>query len=158
MSNPAYRTGLVKIGKSDRDPVGYRKSELETTGVPAKFHVEYYAYVDDHHAVERQVHEKLANARDNPHREFFDVSVEDAVFAIRQLAKVKYEHVGYVASAGTEELTRENSETFMMRCSHCKMDYLHQHVVRRFAGEIDSFSQCLSCRTMTNRQVSGSRR
>ena len=37
MSNPSLSEGLLKIGKSDKDPTKYRVDELQTTGVPEPF-------------------------------------------------------------------------------------------------------------------------
>lgn len=157
MSNPAYRKGLIKIGKSDRDPIEYRKYELETTGVPARFHVEYYGYIDDHHRVERLLHEKFAHVRESQQREFFDVGVEDVVSAIRQIATIKYEHVGYVvAEPSRATKPRVHDQRFMTRCANCRMDYLHRYLVRKYGVETESFIQCLLCHTLTDKQVSTS--
>ena len=59
----------IKIGCSDRDPKEFRKSELESTGVPEPFCVEYMAFVDDHRKVELEVHQRFAEQRPNKSRE-----------------------------------------------------------------------------------------
>ena len=46
MSNSAF-PNLLKIGKSTKDPTKDRVSELNQTGVPEPFKVEYYALVED---------------------------------------------------------------------------------------------------------------
>ena len=84
MSNPSFVKGRIKIGKSDRDPLTERKAELETTGVPEPFRVEYFALVHDHHALERELHREFANYRVNKSREFFDVDTIEVVRFIRQ--------------------------------------------------------------------------
>jgi len=86
MSNEGFTNELLKIGKSSRDPEEFRKSELETTGVPMPFKVEYFAFTDDYDEVERLVHEHLSDFRPASNREFFSVSTFEAISAIKQIA------------------------------------------------------------------------
>jgi hypothetical protein len=90
MSNPAMPK-LLKIGKSDRDPTEFRVSELYTTGVPEPFKVEYVAYVDDHHRLEQVLHSRFNQLRPNPSREFFRISVEEVILAVRQSGSIDFE-------------------------------------------------------------------
>ena len=97
MSNPLF--SRIKIGKSTKDPSKDRLSELnQGTGTPEKFKCEYYAFVGDENALEREVHQKFKNRRPNPNREFFDVSVLEAIEVIRTLSEnhggLKHEDVG----------------------------------------------------------------
>ena len=108
MSNPSFVNGRVKIGKSERDPEEFRKFELETTGVPESFKVEYYAYTDHHDEVERTVHSKLRHLRPNKQREFFDVSVPEAIVLIRtSSAQIHHERVNYRSPEEIEKASRE---------------------------------------------------
>src|SRR5262245_45740244 len=93
MSNPSFVAGRIKIGKSDRDPEEFRKSELDGTAVPEPFKVEYYAFVDDHHTLEKELHEAFDHVRTNKQREFFDVSVDEVVSKIKSFddIKIKFE-------------------------------------------------------------------
>lgn len=106
MSNPAF-PNLLKIGKSKKDPTTDRVNELNQTGVPEPFKVEYYAFVEDEDYLEKVVHRKFANKRPNKNREFFSVHCVEAIDAIRQLsepkAKIKLEESYYVSP---EELKR----------------------------------------------------
>jgi hypothetical protein len=108
MSNPSFQDGLIKIGMSDRDPT-HRKSELETTGVPDKFHVEYYAFVSDHYSLERRVHRKLDASRPNKKREFFKCPIPEAIDLIRQIAgsSIEYEKVYYKSPNEIEKIKLE---------------------------------------------------
>jgi T5orf172 domain len=91
LSNPSLPQGTIKIGMSDRDPK-LRAEELYTTGVPTRFHVEYYAFVENPQDVERAVHKLLADVRVSDSREFFMLSLDSAVSAIRKVAiDIKYE-------------------------------------------------------------------
>ena len=96
MSNPSFPT-LLKIGKSKKDPTTDRVNELNQTGVPEPFKVDYYAFVEDEDYLERVVHQKFASQRPNKNREFFRVDCAEAIEAIRQLATehsaLKYEQL-----------------------------------------------------------------
>ncbi len=86
--------GLVKIGQSSNDP-SMRAAELYTTGVPSPFKVEYKGLFDNYARLERAVHVTLADFRHSGKREFFSVSIETAISAIRAVAGElpKYEKV-----------------------------------------------------------------
>jgi hypothetical protein len=90
LSNPAF-DGLLKIGKSAVDPAEERVAALYSTGVPAPFKLEFYAFVENYDEVEREVHRILAESRPNPSREFFCISVTDVVEVIRYASEVIYE-------------------------------------------------------------------
>ena len=106
MSNPSF-PDRIKIGKSKKDPTTDRVSELNQTGVPEPFKVEYYAFVEDEDYLEKAVHSKFLTKRPNKNREFFSVDCVEAIDAIRQLsepnAKIKFEESFYVSP---EELKR----------------------------------------------------
>jgi len=95
MSNPSYRDGIIKIGKSAQDPEGQRVSTLRSTGVPSAFKVEYYAFVKDYDSVERQIHHRFASKRVENDREFFTCSVPEAIVAIREIAEIEFEKIYY---------------------------------------------------------------
>jgi hypothetical protein len=86
MSNPSFADGRIKIGKSDRDPEEFRRSELNSTGVPEPFKVEYSAYVQNHHELERKIHAHFQTQRPNKNREFFTCSIMDAISEIQNIA------------------------------------------------------------------------
>jgi hypothetical protein len=109
MSNPSFADGRIKIGKSDRDPNEHRKAELNSTGVPEPFKVEYSAYVQNHHELERRIHKNFAEQRPNKSREFFTCSIMEAISAIQNLAgdTLKHEDNYY---REYEELKRQKEE------------------------------------------------
>jgi T5orf172 domain len=144
MSNAAFRDGLIKVGKSDRDPNEHRKYELETTGVPQNFTVEYYAFVDDHHRIERLLHGKLDHKRPNKQREFFHASVEEVVLAIRELTPVKYEYIGDSVSksySAPKNVPLNGSGKISAFCKHCSSTYEHLY------EECHNHVRCLLCCT-----------
>ena len=115
MSNPAF-PNLLKIGKSKKDPTTDRVNELNQTGVPEPFKVEYYAFVEDEDYLERAVHQKFASQRPNKNREFFSVDCVEAIDAIRQLsevkAKIKYEEALHVSADELEKVRDHLSLVF----------------------------------------------
>ena len=97
--NPALKD-QVKIGKTTNSPEE-RAAELSTTGLPHSFVVAYAERVSDCDRVERLVHDKLGEYRVNPNREFFRVSVRDAIQAVLEIA-------GPFRADGSSETYRHN--------------------------------------------------
>ena len=88
LTNPSI-SGCVKIGKTTRDPVA-RAAELSVaTGVPTPFTVAYDAYFADCDRAEKYVHSHLdqKGVRLASNREFFQVSLRDAVGAVNAAEK-----------------------------------------------------------------------
>ena len=104
LSNTSLGDGRIKIGQSKSDPSSFRKDELYTTGVAEPFKVEYYAFVENYQDVERNVHRVLDRFRPNKDREFFNVSIGQAILAIRENSTIKYEEVFYKSK---EEIIKE---------------------------------------------------
>ena len=113
MSNPSF-PDLIKIGKSKKDPTTDRVSELNQTGVPEPFKVEYYAFVEDEDYLEQAVHRYFDAQRPNKSREFFTVDCAEAIVIIRQLSepnsRIKLEEVFYIEPEELERLKREYEE------------------------------------------------
>ena len=81
-SNPSNH---YKIGKSDRVDPAHRMRELtaETTNYDGEFISQGYVVVSDVDECERLVHQNLSNERINQRREFFNISLDKAIKAIR---------------------------------------------------------------------------
>lgn len=78
---------LLKIGFTCAG-VEKRAKELSgATGVPGSFVVEYFHLSDDIEETERLVHLELDRLRYNGNREFFDISIDDAIDVIQRLVK-----------------------------------------------------------------------
>ncbi len=82
LTNPHYVPGLVKIGETGLLAED-RAKKLFTTGVPAPFTVEYRAATSRPLDVEGKAHKILAAHRVNSSREFFFVTVDEAIETIR---------------------------------------------------------------------------
>ena len=106
MSNPAF-PNLIKIGKSRKDPTTDRVTELNQTGVPQPFKVEYYALVENENYLEQKLHEFYDSQRPNKSREFFSVDCSEAIETIRSLSEANSniiaEKVFYPFPKGREE-------------------------------------------------------
>jgi hypothetical protein len=107
MSNPLHPDD-VKIGQSSKDP-NERRKELATTGVLEEFLLEYWALAEDYESLEREIHRALANVRTNPKKEFFNISVPEAVNKIREISgnRIESDKVFYVSP---EEFQRIKDE------------------------------------------------
>ena len=71
--------GLVKIGKTARDDVEIRLSELYSTGVPVPFECAFAGRVADESTIEKAFHLAFGPYRLNPKREFFQIEPEQAI-------------------------------------------------------------------------------
>ena len=96
MSNPAY-PGDLKIGQTGKDPEERRK-DLGSTGVLQDFVLEYRALSEDYESLEREIHRSLAEQRVRNDREFFTISVPEAINKIREIAgdRIESDQVFYV--------------------------------------------------------------
>jgi T5orf172 domain-containing protein len=78
--------GIVKVGRSAWLPEDRAKALSSPTGVALPFEVSYRSATSSSVAVERLAHELLKPHRINPNREFFRVSEETAIEAVRNAA------------------------------------------------------------------------
>ena len=89
LSNPAM-PGLFKIGQTKNEPQ-LRANQLQTTGVPLPFKIEFAKLVNDFTKKEKiliSLLEQYTN-RINPKREFFKIS-KDEIFAFFELIDGEY--------------------------------------------------------------------
>lgn len=82
----AAMPGIVKIGRTSRDSIEVRLSELYSTGVPVPFDCVYAARVADVEKVERAFHDAFGPYRVNPKREFFEIEPFQAIAILRLVA------------------------------------------------------------------------
>jgi len=81
-SNPAY--GSLKIGSTSKSPEK-RSESLYTTGVPARFEIEYERFTFDIDGAEKYIKKKLDKVRANKGREFFDLPLAEAIGRVSHL-------------------------------------------------------------------------
>lgn len=78
------KNGIVKIGKTKREPEKRAEELSKRTGVAVPFIVSYKVKVGDPSRLEKQVHQELSEKRVNPRREFFNISSTEAIKAINR--------------------------------------------------------------------------
>jgi len=83
MSNKTM-PGLVKIGYSTKHPE-LRAKELDGSGLPYAYIVEYCAFLENPFDVEQATHRRLSD--NNEAKEFFRVSIDDAIMCLLEAAK-----------------------------------------------------------------------
>ena len=107
MSNQAY-SGDLKIGQTKNDPEERRK-DLGSTGVLHDYVLEYWVLSEDYESLEREIHRCLAKQRVRNDREFFTISVPEAINKIREIAgdRIESDKVFYVSP---EDLLKAEEE------------------------------------------------
>ncbi len=75
--------GLLKIGFSSKDPQS-RARELDNTGCPLPYVVEYDLLVNAPREVEQKIHTRLAEKREG--KEWFRCSLQEAISAVDSVA------------------------------------------------------------------------
>jgi hypothetical protein len=88
LSNPAM-PGILKIGRSINGGRN-RALELYGTGVPLPFKMEFEAWSPDCISDESYVHDLLSEQRINKSREFFKVSVSEAIECVLMVIANNY--------------------------------------------------------------------
>ena len=103
--NPSME-GLVKIGKTTRDPESRAKELSQATGVATPFYVAFNIYVPDCHSAEEFVHAILEHKgfRNTPNREFFQMPLSQAI-EVLLLAQKELEETG------VEEVPQESDDS-----------------------------------------------
>ena len=104
ISNNAMQ-GLVKVGFSTKDP-DLRAEELNHTGSPHPYEVEYDMLIEEPREIEQKTHQLLSSKREG--KEWFRCSAEEAIAAIKQVSG-----------------TRAISESYK-RAERAKAEALHQ--------------------------------
>jgi len=84
LSNPAM-PGLLKIGYTIQDPIDRAKQISASTGIALPFALEYAFHCHNGSILEKELHAYLDSFRVSTNREFFKISLEDAIAAIEKL-------------------------------------------------------------------------
>lgn len=84
--NNAGNPGLLKIGMTENSPVD-RVNNLNGTGVVYPFAIVHMERVSNARAAERFLHDFFNKQRENPKREFFRVTAEHAILAMKEAVK-----------------------------------------------------------------------
>lgn len=79
--------GICKLGATRKHPIQRARELGATTGVPGPYTLAYYRDFADSFRAETLLHQNLAEYRVNESREFFRVTIDQAVKAIDEVAK-----------------------------------------------------------------------
>ena len=79
--------GICKIGATRKHPIQRTKELSTSTGVPGPYTLAYYRDFVDCFAAESYLHTRLNSYRVDVSREFFEVTVDEAIKAIRDVGK-----------------------------------------------------------------------
>jgi len=85
--------GLCKIGMTTK--LRQRLDSLFNTSVPYPFKVQYEMDVADRRATESAIFRELKHCRANPRREFFKISVSDAIKVAERCTTGEYRRTGW---------------------------------------------------------------
>lgn len=112
LSNKSLK-GQVKIGYTTTHSTE-RASELQTTGVPTPFFVEYEVKSDDCERLEKSVHTQLKNKRVAKNREFFRVDVPTAIAVVKECVQDNYisEKIYYQSPEEIQKAKRDREQTY----------------------------------------------
>ena len=76
MSNPSFKDNIFKIGWTKNHPL-VRAKNLQSSGVPTAFKVEYIIKTENGYKLEQEIHSFLSNYRMEDNREFFELSKDN---------------------------------------------------------------------------------
>ena len=109
-SNPLH-PDIIKIGQTSKDPKE-RMKELGTTGVLEEHVLEYWVLTEDYASLEREIHKSLSKLRVRADREFFKITVPEAIDKIREIAgsRIESDKVYYVSPEKLEEIAKKKRE------------------------------------------------
>ena len=86
LTNPAFQSDLLKIGKTTRTP-SERAREIATTGVPAEFIVSFDIATSDCDYAEAVIHHHLTQERYAANREFFRLPLPEAIAKVTAIVE-----------------------------------------------------------------------
>lgn len=131
--NPAM-PDYLKIGRTNRTSED-RAAELSaTTGIPTRFHVAYDVLVGDSEAVETIIHQRLSSRRASDDREFFCVSLKEAISTLAEVAlsfPVPDDEADIQSTADEEEVSKSDIGPWQT---------VHNDELRLVKSQIDSSS------------------
>lgn len=137
MSNRSFAKDLVKIGFTTKDPM-LRASELDGTGLPYKFELEYDVLVYEPRRIEQGVHKELKKFHES--KEFFRVYPAEAILAIRTvITRLKMQLIRETMHKDTGIKNSYQSQT------NIRIGYGSQHCPVCNLHVTDTDSRCPNC-------------
>jgi hypothetical protein len=141
MINPSME-GLVKIGKTTREPESRAKELSQATGVATPFYVAFSIFVLDCHSAEEFVHASLEHKgfRNTANREFFQMPLRQAIEFL-MLAEKEFQNptgeVTPVEPEGPEDGTSAADEAMDVEVEKHPGRGVFEQAIRVYCGEGD---------------------
>lgn len=129
--------GLVKVGYSMKDPE-LRARELNHTGAPHPYAVEYEVLIEEPYAVEQRTHKLLSTRREA--KEWFRCSPEEAIAAIKQIAGDRTINETY-KRAEREKAEALHQRELRARETKLRRQQAEQEIEKRLASEESAIRQ-----------------
>jgi T5orf172 domain len=98
MTNKSF-DGLIKIGRTTKDPIDRAKQLSRPTGVPESFDVSIYCKVYDCIDAEKKIHKILNTYRNTQKREFFHIPAEVAQKYVIEICQEVNQIHGYISES-----------------------------------------------------------
>ena len=150
LSNPAM-PGIVKIGFTLRDVVDRAQELSIATGVPVPFEIEYYCLSDNVEAVEREIHARLTSKRVSDAREFFRMSISEAVTiadsCIRPVKRIRFQRAGADDVRSSSDSSFTSTQNVAVTCLFCSMQF---HVT---LARYENGARCPQCHKLTSASI-----
>jgi hypothetical protein len=141
ISNKAM-SGILKIGYSTKDPK-LRAAELNHTGSPYPYVVEYEMLIEEPYQIEQRIHKVLSSCKEG--KEWFRCSIKEAITAIKKIVASSFIYEQTRKALPEEQLTPtlKTLKVFgqvVGRCPQCSGD-----VALKAAGPYE-YLKCLKCK------------
>jgi hypothetical protein len=119
MINSSY-DGLVKIGKTTRDPDERAKELSSSTGVPTPFILVFYKSFIDCNSAEQQIHNFLeeCGCHVNDNREFFKISTNKAIEVVQTFYEKEQSKLSITQSSNNDLSIFENNDEIIYDIDH----------------------------------------
>ena len=128
--------GILKIGYSTKDPK-LRAEELNHTGSPHPYIVEYEMLIEQPYLIEQRIHKILSE--DKERKEWFRCSVQKAAVAIKEIAGTSFIYEQYRKGLTEEPQPISQPPQVVGRCPQCPGD-----VVLKTIGTLQ-YLKCTRC-------------
>lgn len=92
LTNASFAGNVLKIGKTTRSVERRAKELSDKTGMPKAFSIAYSVKVPDCDKAEQTIHSELDRYRTNAKREFFELTLEQAIEVVWAVAEKQIMH------------------------------------------------------------------
>lgn len=139
LRNPVFKLPLLKLGMTKQTPYERSAKISSATAIPAPFELVYYVHVSNRWHAEAFVHSRLDKDRYRPNREFFNVTIAQAIRTLDQAAQHFPITMGNHQSFSV--LPQDYGHVNIITCSSCGTRVRKKHL------PIQVIARCPTCST-----------